>query len=274
MPVTVINSSKPTATIRGGGTVCAGSSVTLHVSLTGTAPWSLTYSDGTTNHVLDSITSSPYQLTVTADSSKTYTILNVTDANCSNSADNSSTTMDVAPIEKGIRYDPVNTFAFVPTPLKARNLGAYYTYNWNPATGLDLPTINDPVFYYDRKMEYTITMTSREGCKTTDTLLVLVQNEGQVGLKPDLFVPKAWTPNGDGSNDALFPFLIKIKQLTYFRIFNRWGQLMFETHEFGKGWDGKLNGTPQVSDVYTWTVEAVGIDGSIIKRSGNSILLR
>jgi hypothetical protein len=49
---------------------------------------------------------------------------------------------------------------------------------------------------------------------------------------------------------------------------------MFETREFGKGWDGKLNGTPQPMDVYTWTAEAVGIDGTTIKRSGNSILLR
>jgi len=274
MPVTVINSSKPTAAISGGGTVCSGSQVTINVSLTGTGPWSLTYSDGTTDHVVNSIASSPYQFTLTADTSRIYRILNVTDANCSTNVNGSLTTVDVAPTVKGMRYDPVNTFAFVPTPLKARNLGENYTYNWNPVTGLDLPTINDPVFNYDRKMEYTITMTSGEGCITIDTLLVTVQNEGQGGLKPDLFVPKAWTPNGDGNNDILFPFLIKIKELTYFRIFNRWGQLMYETHEFGKGWDGKLNGTPQVSDVYTWTVEAVGVDGSIIKRSGNSILLR
>jgi gliding motility-associated-like protein len=94
------------------------------------------------------------------------------------------------------------------------------------------------------------------------------------GLYSDLFVPKAWTPNGDGHNDKLFPLTVHIAKLYYFRIFDRWGQLMFETTELGKGWDGMFNGKPQVMDVYTWTVEAIGEDGRHFKRAGNSVLLR
>ena len=89
-----------------------------------------------------------------------------------------------------------------------------------------------------------------------------------------VFVPKAWSPNGDGHNDKLFPLTENIKTLTFFRIFNRWGQLMFQTNVIGLGWDGNYNGKPQISDVYTWTVEAVGYDGKIYQQAGNSLLLR
>ena len=65
-----------------------------------------------------------------------------------------------------------------------------------------------------------------------------------------------------------------MKELRSFRIYNRWGQLMFETRTLGQGWDGTFKGIQQVSDVYTWTVEAVGMDGVYYKQAGNSILMR
>ena len=105
-----------------------------------------------------------------------------------------------------------------------------------------------------------------------DTLLVKVQSEPPVISALD--VPNAWSPNGDGHNDRLYPLTIKIKELKYFRVYNRWGQLMFETHTLGQGWDGTFNGQPQVMDVYTWIVEATGDDGVHYKKSGNSILMR
>jgi gliding motility-associated-like protein len=57
-------------------------------------------------------------------------------------------------------------------------------------------------------------------------------------------------------------------------VFNRWGQLVFETNIIGAGWDGMYNGKPQVMDVYTWTLEAKGCDGQYYKRAGNSVLMR
>jgi gliding motility-associated-like protein len=90
----------------------------------------------------------------------------------------------------------------------------------------------------------------------------------------DLFVPKAWTPNNDGHNDRLYPLTVNIRELKYFRIFNRWGQMVFETNAIGIGWDGMFKGQKQVIDVYTWTAEAIGDNGQIIKRSGNSALIR
>ena len=103
---------------------------------------------------------------------------------------------------------------------------------------------------------------------------MLVKIEESASLKSSLIVPNAWSPNGDGHNDKLYPLTINMKELKYFKVFNRWGQLMFETSTLGQGWDGTFNGVPQVMDVYTWIVEATGIDGVHYKQAGNSILMR
>ncbi|HMJ48078.1 MAG TPA: T9SS type B sorting domain-containing protein, partial [Ferruginibacter sp.] len=143
-----------------------------------------------------------------------------------------------------------------------------------PSEGLNSYTVRTPVFRYDRLTEYIIKITSPGGCQIADTLLVKVESGGSSGCNPGVFIPKAWSPNGDGHNDKLFPLTECIKELRYFRVFNRWGKLMFETKVIGEGWNGIFSGQPQIMDVYTWTVEAIGFDGRIVKRSGNSVLLR
>ena len=112
-------------------------------------------------------------------------------------------------------------------------------------------------------------------CPVVDTLLVVLREPAPGGsCVSTIDVPKAWSPNADGHNDKLYPLTINITELKYFRIFNRWGQLVFETNIIGQGWDGIFNGKPQVMDVYTWTLEAVGCEGRYIKRAGNSALMR
>jgi gliding motility-associated-like protein len=108
-----------------------------------------------------------------------------------------------------------------------------------------------------------------------DTVLVKVfPASDPPAIHSDIFVPKAWTPNKDGHNDKLTPLLYKIKEIKYFRVFNRWGQLMFETNIRGEGWDGIFKGVLQGTDVFTWTVEGIGLDGRQHNKRGTSILLR
>jgi gliding motility-associated-like protein len=262
-----------TATVSGGNPICAGASTTLAITLTGSAPWTVVYSDGVTNHVINNIAASPYELTVSPTATTTYTLLSVTDAKCSNNAPNSAITITVQTQQSGIRYPNVTTTANTATPLQARNLGSNYTYQWNPPVGLNRTDVIDPVFNYDNSVQYTITLTPDNGCKVIDTVLVIMREQGQL-IRSDIFVPKAWSPNKDGHNDVLRPLCVNIAEIYYFRIFDRWGQLMYETNEIGKGWDGIFNGKAQVQDVYTWTLEARGEDGKHYKRSGNSILMR
>jgi gliding motility-associated-like protein len=120
---------------------------------------------------------------------------------------------------------------------------------------------------------YLVTISNQTGCPIVDTQVIIIPN-----LAPEItsgiWVPKAWTPDGSGKNDRLRPLCLNIAEIKFFRVFNRWGQLMFETNQFGLGWDGLWKGKQQVSDVYTWTLDAYGVDGKRYFKSGNSILLR
>jgi gliding motility-associated-like protein len=254
-PIIVTLSTEPNATISGSD-ICLGANTALTIQLNGQPPFTLTYTDGSSSNTVN-ITSSTYQVTVSPTQTTTYRIQSITDANCVNNNPDASATVRVTEAVDGMRYPSVIAQANKPLQLNARFFGNNYTYSWDPKIGLNDETKQQPIFNFNQQTEYTIVITSNSGCITIDTLL-----------------PKAWTPNGDGHNDKLYPLTVHIKQLFYFRIFDRWGQLMFETTEIGKGWDGMFNGKQQVMDVYTWTVEAIGEDGRHFKRAGNSVLLR
>jgi len=91
---------------------------------------------------------------------------------------------------------------------------------------------------------------------------------------PKVLVPTAFTPNRNGANDVMRPILYNISELRLFKVFNRWGQVVYETKLMGAGWDGTIKGTLQPSDTYTWIVEAIGKNGVIVKESGKCLLIR
>ncbi|TCZ66291.1 T9SS type B sorting domain-containing protein, partial [Flaviaesturariibacter aridisoli] len=264
----------PSARIEGGAQRCSPGTDTLYIHCIGTAPWTLVYTEGDSTRTLTGISSSPYALAVSPASTTIYTLQSVSDIRCTNSNLNSSATIAIDPGGAGTRYPTEIADIFVPKQLRARNLGTNCTYQWMPPTGLNRSTVYDPVFYHNQDQEYLIRIDNGSGCKTVDTVLVQVRTARPQNIVSDIFVPKAWSPNNDGHNDRLYPLTVNIRELYYFRIFNRWGQLMFETNIIGFGWDGLFKGQPQVNDTYTWTLEAVGEDGKYYKRSGNSVLLR
>jgi gliding motility-associated-like protein len=90
----------------------------------------------------------------------------------------------------------------------------------------------------------------------------------------NVVVPTAFTPNRNGANDVLRPVLYNIASVSYFKVFNRWGQLVFQTNTMNKGWDGTLNGVQQPTETYTWILECTDNSGNIIKKSGRSLLIR
>ncbi len=166
----------------------------------------------------------------------------------------------------GINYPAQYAVYNLPITLEARNFGDSYL--WNPSINLDNPSIYDPVFNGNEDQLYTIQITTSTGCVTVDTLLV------KTVPKVEIYVASAFTPNNDGRNDLLRPVLMGVKELHYFRIYNRWGQLLFETKTDQKGWDGTFGGTPQNTQVVVWEAEALGVDGKIYQRKGTSVLIR
>jgi gliding motility-associated-like protein len=219
----------------------------------------------------DAATTIPIANPAAISTSGTYYIKATSAGGCSYTK---SVLVVVTQVIQSMRYPTMTAEPKISLQLAARNPGNNYTYNWAPQVGLNSYTTRTPIFNYTKETEYLIKITSGGGCQIVDTLLVKIRANTSTGCNSDILVPKAWSPNGDGHNDKLFPLTVCVKEIKYFRIFNRWGKLMFETNVMNNGWDGMFNGQPQVMDVYTWTVEAVGLDGRYIKRTGTSVLLR
>jgi gliding motility-associated-like protein len=147
---------------------------------------------------------------------------------------------------------------------------SFSSYQWSPPGGLNNPAIADPLFTASTSNVYTyrITATTREGCTATDDITI------KVFIKPDLYVPNAFTPNGDGQNDKLRVIPVGIKELHFFTVYSRWGELVFTTKNLSEGWDGMFKGKKQDSGGFVWVAEAVDFSGHIISRKGIAMLLR
>jgi gliding motility-associated-like protein len=87
-------------------------------------------------------------------------------------------------------------------------------------------------------------------------------------------VPNAFSPNGDGKNEIFKPVYIGISHLKYFRVFTRNGQLVFETSQQLKGWDGNIHGDPAPEGAYIWETSGQDYQGKWNFKKGTVILLR
>jgi len=89
-----------------------------------------------------------------------------------------------------------------------------------------------------------------------------------------IFVPKAFTPNNNNTNDKLSPKFINVKQFRYFKVYNRWGQMVYQTTLLGEGWEGTFKGVRQPMETYSWILECVDNNGKTIRTSGKTVLIR
>ena len=161
-----------------------------------------------------------------------------------------------------IQYALINS----PIDLSARQFGVSVL--WSPAISLSDPTIYNPAFNGPEDQLYTIRIETAVGCVTVDTQYVKTID------KVRIYVPTAFTPNNDGKNDYLHPILMGIKQLNYFRVYNRWGQLLFDSKKDQPGWDGKIHGIEQPIQVVVWLIEGIGLDNKVYRQKGTSALIR
>ena len=166
----------------------------------------------------------------------------------------------IPPMSYPIKYAVID----LPLDLKARQLGE--TALWSPGINLDNRTSYTPVYKGTREQLYTVTITTSSGCVTVDTQLV------RTVKFIDVVVPNIFTPNNDGRNDYLRPILMGIKEIRSFRIYNRWGQLLFESKDERPGWDGTFKGSRLSTQGVVWTIEGIGVDGKTYIRKGASII--
>ncbi len=166
-------------------------------------------------------------------------------------------------------YAGPDTIVVYGQPYQLQGIGSGSgTYSWTPASGLSNAAISNPVARLSKDERFFLTTTSAGGCVATDDVFIKVVTDF------DVYVPTAFTPNGNSNNDILIPYPVGIKQLNYFKVFNRYGQLIYSTKQFGTGWDGKINGKLQPLGSYVWILQAVNVLGQIINKSGTTILLK
>jgi gliding motility-associated-like protein len=193
----------------------------------------------------------------------------VTLSGCQTAADSISKAVVIGSTAEGTRYQAVTIAAGATTTLAARDGGD--TYAWSPTTGLSSPNSRITNVTLNTSQEYTVEIALTAGCTVVDTVLVSIQSTiGQT----QFFVPTGFTPDNNGQNDVLRPMLINFRSIKYFRVFNRWGKLVYQTSTIGAGWDGRINGAPQPTETYSWTFEGEDNTGKTIKASGKSVLIR
>ncbi|MES2284708.1 MAG: PKD-like domain-containing protein [Bacteroidota bacterium] len=142
---------------------------------------------------------------------------------------------------------------------------------WLPSISLNNSGSFNPIATPQSTTTYTVSILDSDGCpKTASVTIYVMSKECDVA---NVFVPNTFTPNGDGNNDVLYVRGKEIKEL-YFAVYNRRGELIFETTDKNKGWNGMYNGAKSDPDVFAWYLRAKCFNEDELVNKGNVTLIR
>lgn len=148
------------------------------------------------------------------------------------------------------------------------------TYAWSDAATLSCENCFNPVASMSVSTTYFIKVASDFGCPAGDSVHIYIYCDAS-----QLFIPNAFTPNGDGQNDVFYPRGSGLKIIKTFRIYNRWGELMFARegimpNDASNAWDGSYQGAPPRPDVYVYIIEAICDTGDPINVKGDVTIIK
>lgn len=250
----------PQATASSDVSICYGNSTQLTGTVTGS---SFTWSPA------NSLTSSNSLTPLASPTATTSYVLTANDTLGCSKPVRDTVVVTVIPPVKAFAGNDTAVIANQQLQLNASGGANYF---WSPSTGMSDVAIANPVVTlgvaYD-SITYKVRVSTTEGCFAEDDLKVRVFK-----TNPDIFIPTAFTPNSDGKNDILKPLPVGIRALHYFKIYNRWGQLVYSTSSFGTGWDGTLGGKEQATGTYVFVARATDFLGNILNRRGTIVLIR
>jgi len=259
--VTVSIYPAPVADAGIGDTLCYGASAQLHASGGAVYYWSpaIYLSDPNAS---DPTVESPLQTT-------TYS-LTVTDALGCTSLQSSAVVVAVTPpaaVSIGI---DTSILAGQPVPMDLQDINGsgFDSFSWSPATWLSDATIRDPVASPQQDVTYTVSASTAAGCRAEAKRTVTVYSVAGI------FVPNAFTPNGDGHNDVLHARPVGIRTFKYFAVFSRWGQRVFYNTDPAVGWDGRIGGQYGLAATYVWMAAGIDYSGALVERKGTVMVVR
>jgi gliding motility-associated-like protein len=261
--VTVFTKTKTTSIIDTGGQICQGDFIQLRDSAGGNASYTWIPATGLSdNHSYHPIASP---------STTTKYIVIAQQGSCI--PDTESVTVIVHP-KPIINLGPDQTI-IAGNSAQLDATGTYISkYSWHPAGTLSCDTCYNPLATPAMTTKYTVDATSDYGCEDSAHITIYV-----VCDHSQVFMPNSFTPNGDGVNDKFYPRGKGLKIINSFRIYDRWGQLIFQqqsinTNDKNVGWDGTFKGVLLSPDVFVYVIDAICETGEAISWKGDISLIR
>jgi gliding motility-associated-like protein len=152
--------------------------------------------------------------------------------------------------------------------------GPITTWDWKPNTNLSCNNCAQPIANIKDDVKYSIKVTNAYGCTASDTINIKVFCEST-----QVYIPNVFTPDGDGINDILMVRGKGINTVKSFRIFTRWGELVFERSNFspnekGNGWDGTIRGVKAPPEIYVYTCDVLCENNNSFIYKGNVAIIK
>jgi gliding motility-associated-like protein len=146
--------------------------------------------------------------------------------------------------------------------------------NWTPSLGLSCTTCPTPTATPRQTTTYRIQVENKGRCMSEDNITLFTVCKGE-----NMFLPNTFSPNGDSFNETFYPRGRGLASIKTFRIYNRWGELVFESSNFQvndrtKGWNGMHKGKPASSDAYVYIIDVICDNGTPLTFKGDVTLLR
>ncbi|HEX7846198.1 MAG TPA: PKD domain-containing protein, partial [Chitinophagaceae bacterium] len=257
----------PQLSITGKDTICINSSAILNGVLAqpdSTITWR--WSVGNGNQLQNATVVYP------ATGNYTVTLIATNKLSCSDTATH---VINVVPLPTDVAVaNPIEILSGGSASLNMNYMGPIANYNWLPPQDLDCSNCMTPVASPQFTTRYVVQVEDRFGCKNSGEITVQVACAAQ-----NFFVPNTFSPNGDGSNDVFYLRGTGLFRVKVMRIFNRWGEIVFEKREFpvnnaAFGWDGSYKGKKGQAGVYVYQVEIICNNGELIKYAGNIALIQ
>ncbi len=146
-----------------------------------------------------------------------------------------------------------------------------YSYSWTPSQFLSSSTISNPFTTPNTPINYVATMTDQNGCSVIDT--VFLEVDVVICGEPEVFIPNAFSPNNDGENELLYVRGNAIKTMLL-RVYDRWGELVFETNSKTAGWNGTYKNKPVDPGVFVYYLDVICFDEQKFFKKGNITVIR
>ncbi len=244
-------------------TICVGEKISITNNSVGGTNFSWDFNNGQTSNVY-----SPIDQTYSTAGVKTIKLVVSENSPGCNISDNITKTLVVlsAP-DARFDFSPKPSIENTPFSFINQSTGAS-RYSWNFGDGVT-STLTQPIHQYSKSYTFDVSLTAYNsfGCSAVYTLPV------SPIVTELLEIPNAFTPNDDGKNDVFLPKIFGIDDMNL-KIYNRFGQLVFESYNPSFGWDGKFQGAPQPIDVYAYTLIVKFADGRTESRKGSVTLIR